>query len=327
MWRATNERDKDGHTDSRHHKKTTMVSPTDNYIIARDTSEADRLDVQHQYMISCQGYYLHPDICLPTAGARIADFCTGTAIFLREVAQAYQSAECHGFDISDKMFPTHANLPKNVELHIADVKKAFDDRWLGYFDVVHIRLIEAAMRKDDWSVVLQNVITLLKPGGWLQWVEDDRAHSVRHAARPAASTDAAKQSLSAKTDAARFLPPRLSYLDRFNRLLMPNGRADDMTYGYMNLDTLMRDSEVGNLEKVGCDVYVVDREDDGGKLRNDWAAMGIAAVWSMLKSREDAGDKLSEISREQLAEGFLEDIAKGGHFITRVAVFTGRKKA
>lgn len=306
----------------------TMKLHTDNYIMSRDTSEAERLNLQHQYMMSCQGYYLHPDIKLPATGARIADVCTGTTIFLREVASAYPVAECHGFDISDKMFPAPADLPENIDLHIADIKQPFESRWLGYFDVVHIRLIEAAMKKEDWAPVLRNLITLLKPGGWLQWVEDERAHSVRHAARPVAPVDAAKESLSvsATGEKAGFIPPRFSYLDRFCGLLMPDGRAEDMTYGYMNLDRLMKNPDIGNLEQVDCDVYIVDREDDGGQLRRDWAAMGIAALWSMLKSREAAGDKLTDISRDELAKGVFEDMAQGGHFLTRAAVFTGRKR-
>lgn len=184
------------------------------------------------------------------------------------------------------------------------------------------------MRQDDWAPLLRNIITLLKPGGWLQWVEDDRAHSVRHAARPVAPRGAAKKSLSATAAGQdRFVPARFTMLDRFTGLLMPNARADDMTYGYMNLNMLMKDPEVGDLEQVGCDVYVVDREDDGGKLRRDWAFMGAAAVWGMLKAREAAGDKLSDISQEDLIEGFTHDVAAGGHYITRVSVFTGRKKA
>nr|POE59069.1 n-methyltransferase sirn [Quercus suber] len=307
---------------------SSMAVPTDNYILARDTSEAERLNVQHEYMISCQGYYLHPDIQIPTTQARIADVCTGTAIFLRDLAPAYSSAECHGFDISDKMFPAPADLGPNIELHVADIKQPFERCWIGYFDVVHVRLIEAAMRKEDWAPALRNLTTLLKPGGWLQWVEDDRAHSVRHAARPVAPPNAAKESLlSPPGSSTGFLPPRISFLDRFNQAIMPNERADDMTYGYMNLDSLMKDPSCGDLEKVGCDMYVIDREDDGGKLRRDWAAMGISAVWSMLKSREEVGDRLTDLSRDELAEGFMKDIAVGGHFITRATVFTGRKKA
>nr|POE79460.1 n-methyltransferase sirn [Quercus suber] len=304
-----------------------MASPADNYILIRDTSEAERLELQHEYMISCQGYYLHPEIHIPATEARIADVCTGTAIFLREIATAHASAECHGFDISDKMFPAQADLPRNVALHIADVKRPFERRWIGYFDVVHVRLIEAAMRKDDWALVLRNLTTLLRPGGWLQWVEDDRAYSVRHAARPVAPSNAAREALLALGDRTRTLPPRFAYLDRFNGTLMPDDRANDMTYGYMKLDSLMKDPECGDLEQVGCDMYVIDRTDDGGKLRRDWAAMGIAAVWSMLKSREEVGDRLTDVTREELAEGFRKDIEAGGHFITRATVFTGRKRS
>lgn len=303
-----------------------MGPPVDNYIISRDTSEAERLNIQHEYMISCQGYYLHPDIEVPDTGARIAELCTGTAIFLREVAAAYITAEFHGFDISDKMFPQE--IPDNVQLHVADVKKPFDENWLGYFDVVHVRLIEAAMRKEEWAPLLRNIITLLKAGGWLQWVEDDRAHSVRHAARPVAPLGAAKQSLSAAaaTGQTQFIPARFDNINRFPGLLMDNAKADAMTYGYMNLDRLMKDPEVGALEQVGCDLYVVDREDDDGKLRRDWVAMGAMAVWSMLQAREAAGDKLTDITRDELVEGFMKDIDAGGHFITRVTVFTGRKR-
>ena len=304
-----------------------MVVPADNYIIARDTSEADRLEVQHECMISCQGYYLHPDIPFPATGARIADLATGTAIFLRELAPACPGAEFHGFDISDKMFPAPSSLPQNVQLHIADIKQPFESRWIDYFDVVHLRFVEAAMRTQDWGPALQNIITLLKPGGWLQWIEDDTAHSIRHAARPVAPLSAAKESLSATDGRARFVPPSFSYLDRFSSLLMPNGRAEDMTYGYMNLDALMMDPNIGNLERVKCDMYVVDREDDGGKLRSSWTQIGAAIVWSMLKSKEDLGEKLTDINRDELMEGFLKDIDAGGYFVSRASVFVGRKRA
>lgn len=297
-----------------------MATPLDNYIIARNTGEAERLRVQHEYMLSCQGYYLHPDIPPLSADTKVADVCTGTAIFLKDLAAANPKAEYHGFDISDSMFPS--DLPSNIHLHLTDVKQPFEKQWQGVFDIVHIRFLEAAMKKDDWAKVLRHLVTLLKPGGWLQWVEDDRAHAVRHAARPVAPANAAKLSL---TRAGGYRPPRILTLDRFNRLLMSNERADDMTYGYMNLDYLMKDPEAGGLEDVGCDMYVIDRQDDGGQLRRDWTTMGMAAVESMMKSRADSGATTGDWSQEELIRGFQEDMQQGGHFITRATVFTGRK--
>ena len=100
--------------------------------------EAERLVVQHNCMISCQGYYLHPEVKPSTTAPRIADLATGTGIWLCELAPAYPQAELHGFDISDKMFPSQESIPSNVKLHTADIKKSFDQAWLGYFDVVNI---------------------------------------------------------------------------------------------------------------------------------------------------------------------------------------------
>lgn len=82
----------------------------------------------------CQGYYFHPQICLPLAPT-IADIATGTSIFLQEIAIALPSSQCIGFDISDSMFPALDERPENMSLHLHDVKVPFPARWHGYFDV------------------------------------------------------------------------------------------------------------------------------------------------------------------------------------------------
>lgn len=307
-----------------------MSLPKDNYIIIRDASEAERLNIQHEYLLSCQGYYLHPDIPVPSPGARIADIATGTAIFLHEIAEAYPHTECHGFDISDKMFPPRAELAKNVTLHLADVKKPFDDQWLGYFDVLHVRLIGPAMRKDEWGPLLTNIVTLLRPGGWIQWLEGDMPQATRYPTRPEAPFGAAKESLMAVTTAAskpRYVPPRFLPEHQFGGALFSNERAEDWTYGYMNLERLMNDPEVGGLEQVSCDSFVIDRQDDGGKLRRDIATMAVSTIWNMMKARKDMGNQLTDLSRDEFTERMMKDVFAGLHYVARVAVSIGRKKA
>lgn len=305
-----------------------MATPNDNYIISRNANEAARLDVQHQCILSCQGYYLHPSIPCPPAGAQIADLCTGTAIWLREVASANPGVECHGFDISDTMFPSQELLPPDVHLHLADVKEPFESRWLGYFDIVHLRLIQAAMRTEEWGFVLRNITTLLKPGGWLQWVEGDTSVSVRHACRPAAPPGTAKQSLAKTETKGRWRPPQIVHIDRFNRQLMPDDRVAAMNYGYMNLDVLFADPNVGNLEEIDSDTYALDRavSDDGGKLRKQFAIMGIGAAWNMLEAREDLRAEIAHISRDQWANKAEGEIDLGAHYPCRCIVVIGRKK-
>lgn len=297
----------------------------DPYWLARDTSEAKRLELQHGYILNCQGYYLHPDIPPLPAGTRIADIATGTAIWLREVAAAKPNVECHGFDISDIMFPASPALPANVTLHLADIKKPLDERWTGYFDVVHVRLLQAALRIDDWGPVLRNIITLLKPGGWLQWMEDDRAPAVQRPMRPVAPLGAAQAALASQPPVWRPLPHE-KHLSSFNQALMPAPIARAMNHGYVNLDDLMADPQCGNLQQVACDGFVIDRMDDGGTLRKGWAAMTIPIVRGMLPGKDDLAAKFAPDGFDEWAKKSSAEVEAGWHYVSRAAVFTGRKR-
>jgi len=106
---------------------------------------------------------------------KIADVATGTGIFLLDLAKTLPTAsEFHGFDISSAQFPK-AQVPANVQFHVADAKKPFSPEFHEKFHVVHLRLLIAAMSGDDWKTVTQNVCMLLKPGGAIQWTESNFA--------------------------------------------------------------------------------------------------------------------------------------------------------
>lgn len=45
--------------------------------------------------------------------------------------------------------------------------------FIGYFDVVHVRLVTVVVKNNDPRPVLANLTKLLKPGGYLQWDETD----------------------------------------------------------------------------------------------------------------------------------------------------------
>jgi len=102
---------------------------------------------------------------------KVADIATGTGIFLLDLAKILPAAsELHGFDISPAQFP-QADVPANIQFHLADAKKPFPSEFHEKFDVVHLRLLIPAMSGDDWETVTQNVCMLLKPGGAIQWTE------------------------------------------------------------------------------------------------------------------------------------------------------------
>jgi hypothetical protein len=42
---------------------------------------------------------------------------------------------------------------------------------LGTYDVVAVRFISSATTRKKWARAVENLATLLKPGGWLQWID------------------------------------------------------------------------------------------------------------------------------------------------------------
>ncbi|KAJ8132750.1 hypothetical protein O1611_g874 [Lasiodiplodia mahajangana] len=118
------------------------------------------------------GYILHPSVAasLP-ANPRIADIGTGTGRFLLRLHPSYPSAVLDGSDISAALYPPQDTLPSNVSLTVLDAKQPLPEDLHGQYDLVHVRLLVAAMLPDDWDKVVRNLVLLLKPGGYLQWEE------------------------------------------------------------------------------------------------------------------------------------------------------------
>lgn len=120
------------------------------------------------------GYLVHPKVIatLPS-GARVSDIGTGTGRFLERFQSLYGSTGLvlDGYDISGAMFPS-STLP-NITLTELDIKKPVPQELHGKYDLVHVRMIVAGMLPNEWPAAVANVAQLLKPGGWLQWVECD----------------------------------------------------------------------------------------------------------------------------------------------------------
>ncbi|KAI1330194.1 S-adenosyl-L-methionine-dependent methyltransferase [Xylariaceae sp. FL0255] len=139
--------------------------------MTRVPKEGQRLNLQCDLMTECIGYVLHPSIALPAA-ARIADIGTGTARFLFQLQPTLSpEALLEGFDISTALFPPEDVLPANITLGQHDMKQPFPEHMHGQYDLVHARMLVAAMEPDDWDLVVRNFVQLLKPGGYLQWEE------------------------------------------------------------------------------------------------------------------------------------------------------------
>ncbi|CAD6442881.1 e36562f9-003d-49ac-b33d-270b4734531d [Sclerotinia trifoliorum] len=148
----------------------------DKYPLERDFQASTRLYLQHYIWKRQLGHLLQP--CIPlTKNIKVADVACGTGIWLidlaKELAKNYPSAQLQGFDISTAQFPPKGWLPKNVILDTLDILKPIPDSLREQFDVVHTGYLCLVVENGDPFPILDNLLALLKPGGYLQWDDGD----------------------------------------------------------------------------------------------------------------------------------------------------------
>ncbi|TEY77513.1 hypothetical protein BOTCAL_0054g00290 [Botryotinia calthae] len=153
----------------------------EDYMFSRGFRDSARLHIQHLLWNMRLGWLLHPSILVPKAPPKedtfsIVDIGTGSADWLLELSQKVSpNVRLHGFDISNELFPAKEYLPSNMNLEILDAFGPLPEHLKGKFDIVHIRVFTIVVKGGHPGVLLDNLIAMLKPGGYLQWDEFDSA--------------------------------------------------------------------------------------------------------------------------------------------------------
>jgi len=156
------------------------------YFFSRGFRDSTRLHVQHLMWNIRLRWLLHPSIPVPTSPKKedtfsIADVGTGNADWLLELSQIVSpGVQLHGFDVSSDLFPAKEYLPSNLLLENFDAFGTLPEHLKGKFDVVHIRAFTIVVKGGHPGVLLDNLIAMLKPGGYLQWDEMDSASFSAH---------------------------------------------------------------------------------------------------------------------------------------------------
>jgi hypothetical protein len=121
-----------------------------------------RLNLQHRLLTQNFRFLIHPSIPFGKPHLRIAEFATGTAIWLTEVSKLV-STDCQldGYDISSAQFPPPELLPSNINLQQHDILKPLGEEYFGYYDIIAVRLLVTALADDEWKKAVQNVIQYL----------------------------------------------------------------------------------------------------------------------------------------------------------------------
>lgn len=158
------------------------------YPLGRDSQASIRLYLQYWMWRYQLGYQLHPTIPAKKDSLKIADIGCGTGIWLIELAEKLPStAQLDGFDISTAQFPAREWLPKNVNLTKLNALAPIPEHLIGKYDIVHIGLFVSIVQDDDPLPLLDNLLLMLKPGGYLQWDEGDLGGLYRLSPNPSIS--------------------------------------------------------------------------------------------------------------------------------------------
>ncbi|KAL4972946.1 S-adenosyl-L-methionine-dependent methyltransferase [Aspergillus desertorum] len=151
---------------------------------ASEADENERLDIQHRLLLRMMHQsLLHPDI--PKNLERVADIATGNGDWLFELRKARKAPESesdsgttqskyHGFDISSSLFPKLESAA-DIDFSVHDFYKPFPKEHIGKYDLVHARHLVLAVKKSNLQTAVNNISSLLKPGGYIQWEEYDFA--------------------------------------------------------------------------------------------------------------------------------------------------------
>lgn len=138
------------------------------YLIGRSAKETNRLDRQHQILLQTTGGLLYPP-CLDLSSFRhILDCAAGTAVWARHILSGgggdatNQTVQLNPGCVVDFSDVSNEQIPKPTpqgigEVFLYDVLNPFPQERLGNYDLIHQRLLVAAIGQGRWPQVLKNL--------------------------------------------------------------------------------------------------------------------------------------------------------------------------
>ncbi|MGE5333148.1 MAG: class I SAM-dependent methyltransferase [Nitrososphaerota archaeon] len=143
------------------------------YPLPKDMDEINRLDFQHFLLrTGLHGNYLAP-LGQPTD---ILDVGCGSGRWAMEMAALFPRARVVGVDIVPPSSDTSSlgqgldTRPNNYRFIAGNILEGlpFPD---ASFDYVHQRLLITAIPRDRWPAVIQELVRVTRPGGWVELAE------------------------------------------------------------------------------------------------------------------------------------------------------------
>lgn len=257
------------------------------------------LTEQHDIYLNILGYVVHPHIPIRSPNLKVADIGTGSGIWLLELAKLLP-ATCQfvGYDLSNKLFPPQSAWPQNLSFRTRSILESFPEAELGTYDVVAIRSQQVVFKSTaEWERAVLNVVSLLKQGGWLQWVEADLTTCRQFQINPGTSRAALQETVSSLIDS----------LDR----------------QWKAIRTLGELCRLSGMVDVFEDVYASDRISE---LRENHARNFLWGLRQLLRGTSDKSS--AHWTSEKVARVFGEaecEISTGVYVVHDIVCVIGRK--
>ncbi|KAK4506317.1 hypothetical protein PRZ48_000047 [Zasmidium cellare] len=130
------------------------------------------LNLQHLLILNAfDGELLDPQIPCTAPNLKIADICCGAGIWLASL-KVHETAQLYGLDLKRSGLPPAQSLP-NTHAAEYNVFRKPPEMYLEYFDIINVQLTLTFVGDEDIAQAFDNILSMLKPGGWLQWTELD----------------------------------------------------------------------------------------------------------------------------------------------------------
>nr|CAG8457233.1 9944_t:CDS:2 [Entrophospora candida] len=107
---------------------------------------------------------------LDNGGAFVIDVGCGPATWLMFMAEEFPKSSFVGIDIAIDLKDSKKELPTNIAMIKHNILDGlpFPD---NTFDFVHQKHMLTALKIDQWPFVIDELIRITKPGGWIEFVE------------------------------------------------------------------------------------------------------------------------------------------------------------
>jgi len=199
------------------------------------------------------------------------------------------------------MFPPAEDVKPQIRLRVYDAKTPFPKELHGTYDLVHAHHLVAAMVvPPDWTPLLLNLLTIVKPGGYIQWEEPNFYSTLVRCSLPTT---------------------RSKHMPEVARTLVSAEMKERVAHGWNELPALIKEA---GLDMVVADVVSSDRVLKG---RRGYSGNLIKLFFggSRLATEQGTPGAKSFAKIDRSEKQLMEEIESGSYCWTDIHSTIGRK--